>query len=62
MVRPDFSNTGYANAPAGDNLTFVGEGDGGPMVVDHNTLTSLGNTNGLALQENDALRCEILQY
>ena len=26
------------------------EGNGGPMLIDHNTIASLGNTNGLALQ------------
>ncbi len=28
------------------------EGNGGPMIIDHNTIASIGNTNGLALQGN----------
>jgi hypothetical protein len=33
-----------------DGIGPQSEGNGGPMVIDHNTLASLGNTNGLALQ------------
>jgi hypothetical protein len=33
-----------------DGIGPQSEGNGGPMIVDHNTLASLGNTNGLALQ------------
>jgi len=33
-----------------DGIGPQSEGDGGPMVIDHNTLASLGNTNALALQ------------
>ncbi|NUT04796.1 MAG: hypothetical protein HOV76_15080 [Hamadaea sp.] len=33
-----------------DGIGPQSEGDGGPMIVDHNTIASLGNTNGLALQ------------
>ncbi|GAB3975659.1 hypothetical protein GCM10029978_060360 [Actinoallomurus acanthiterrae] len=33
-----------------DGIGPQSEGDGGPMIVDHNTLASLGNTNALALQ------------
>ncbi|MFF5205857.1 hypothetical protein [Streptosporangium sp. NPDC000396] len=33
-----------------DGIGPQSEGDGGPMIVHHNTLASLGNTNALALQ------------
>jgi len=33
-----------------DGIGPQSEGNGGPMIVDHNTIASLGNTNGLALQ------------
>ncbi|MDM0078127.1 hypothetical protein QTH90_27215 [Variovorax sp. J2P1-59] len=33
-----------------DGIGPQSEGDGGPMLIDHNTLASIGNTNGLALQ------------
>jgi len=33
-----------------DGIGPQSEGDGGPMVIDHNTIASLGNTNALALQ------------
>jgi hypothetical protein len=33
-----------------DGIGPQSEGNGGPMVVDHNTIATLGNTNGLALQ------------
>jgi hypothetical protein len=33
-----------------DGIGPQSEGDGGPMIVDHNTIASLGNTNALALQ------------
>ncbi|MFI7107360.1 hypothetical protein ACIBK9_13695 [Nonomuraea sp. NPDC050227] len=33
-----------------DGIGPQSEGDGGHMIVNHNTLASLGNTNGLALQ------------
>ncbi|WP_386779315.1 hypothetical protein [Longispora fulva] len=33
-----------------DGIGPQSEGNGGPMVIDHNTIASLGNTNGLALQ------------
>jgi len=33
-----------------DGIGPQSEGNGGPMLIDHNTLASLGNTNALALQ------------
>jgi hypothetical protein len=33
-----------------DGIGPQSEGNGGPMIADHNTLASIGNTNGLALQ------------
>ncbi|WP_027345242.1 hypothetical protein [Hamadaea tsunoensis] len=33
-----------------DGIGPQSEGNGGPMIIDHNTIASLGNTNGLALQ------------
>jgi hypothetical protein len=33
-----------------DGIGPQSEGNGGPMVIDHNTIASLGNTNGIALQ------------
>lgn len=33
-----------------DGIGPQSEGDGGPMIIDHNTIASLGNTNALALQ------------
>ncbi|HUR05046.1 MAG TPA: hypothetical protein VM347_21060 [Nonomuraea sp.] len=33
-----------------DGIGPQSEGNGGPMIVDHNTLASLGNTNALAMQ------------
>ncbi|MEV0147077.1 MULTISPECIES: hypothetical protein [unclassified Nonomuraea] len=33
-----------------DGIGPQSEGNGGPMIVDHNTLASVGNTNALALQ------------
>lgn len=33
-----------------DGIGPQSDGNGGPMTVDHNTIASLGNTNGLALQ------------
>jgi hypothetical protein len=33
-----------------DGIGPQSDGDGGPMYIDHNTIASLGNTNGLALQ------------
>lgn len=33
-----------------DGIGPQSEGNGGPMLIDHNTIASLGNTNGLALQ------------
>jgi hypothetical protein len=33
-----------------DGIGPQSEGNGGPMVIDHNTIASLGNTNALALQ------------
>jgi chitodextrinase len=35
-----------------DGIGPQSEGNGGPMTIDHNTIASLGNTNGLALQGN----------
>jgi hypothetical protein len=33
-----------------DGIGPQSEGDGGPMIIDHNTIATLGNTNGVALQ------------
>jgi len=33
-----------------DGIGPQSDGNGGPMLIDHNTIASLGNTNGLALQ------------
>ena len=33
-----------------DGIGPQSDGNGGPMIIDHNTIASLGNTNGIALQ------------
>ncbi|MBT2226485.1 hypothetical protein [Nonomuraea sp. NEAU-A123] len=45
----DMADTSH-NVYHHDGIGPQSEGNGGPMIVDHNTLASLGNTNALALQ------------
>ena len=45
----DLSDTAH-NVYHHDGIGPQSEGNGGPMLIDHNTLASLGNTNALALQ------------